>query len=108
MAAQGFGTCGLGHVFESGFVPPPDLSGLRERIDALDDKIIDLLDERASLMSDVAAAKRARGKVLHDPEREDALIERVCARARLFPQHQVASVYGEILSACLSLQAEAS
>jgi chorismate mutase / prephenate dehydratase len=82
----------------------PNLEGLRRQIDDLDDRIIDLLDERAALMRDVAFLKEAQGMMLHDPEREDALIERVCARTRRFPRPCVAVVYTEIMSACLGLQ----
>jgi len=60
--------------------PPRALVALRERIDALDDRIIDLLAERIRIAHEVAAVKRAHGIPARLPDRIQAVMER-CAAA---------------------------
>jgi chorismate mutase/prephenate dehydratase len=84
------------------------LDDLRKRIDAVDDKILDLLDERAGIVREIAAFKQSAGLPSHDPERERALFERL-EHARDgdpsagFPRTAIRPVFREIVSACLSL-----
>ena len=59
--------------------PPYALCALRDRIDALDDRIIDLLAERIRVAHEVAACKRAHGIPARLPDRIQAVMER-CAR----------------------------
>jgi chorismate mutase len=108
-------SCRRQHMQEPGFTTlaqrrssqdQEDLESLRRRIDSIDNQIVDLLDERASIVRGVLLAKQARGMALHDPAREDALIERLCTRARRFPAQKVAVIYTEIMAACLKLQRE--
>jgi chorismate mutase/prephenate dehydratase len=85
------------------------LDDVRRRIDALDDRILDLLDERARLAADAARTKRDASQALHDPEREARLLERLEQRQRAradaaFPRGSVRPVFREILSACLSVE----
>ena len=82
---------------------------LRGDIDALDDQIVELLDQRARVARAIADEKRARSLAAHDPERERALLERLEKSVReradaVFPASAVRPVFREILSACLSLQ----
>lgn len=82
------------------------LDDLRRRIDVIDDQILSLLEQRASVLSDVARSKQAKGLPLHDPEREREVLERLAGRgAGHFPREAVLAVYREIMSACLALQA---
>lgn len=78
---------------------------LRKRIDALDLEIMQRLADRAALMPDVAAAKRRDGKPLYDPDREQAMLDRL-AKAPLgdFPLASARAILREIISACLALQ----
>lgn len=81
------------------------LSDLRTRIDAIDDAILELLDERATLTAEIAEAKRAAGMPAYDPARERELLERLAARAQgAFPPAAAKAVFREIMSACLALQ----
>ncbi len=87
------------------------LDDVRKRIDALDDALIELLDQRARAVSDAFELKRQAGLPLHDPQREKHVLDRVeqKLRARLrasFPVAGVRSVFREILSACLSVTEE--
>jgi chorismate mutase/prephenate dehydratase len=80
------------------------LDDLRKRIDELDDRILQLLDERARVASDVAQAKREVNLPTYDPARERQVLERLAARAGRFPADSIRAVYREVMSACLALQ----
>jgi chorismate mutase/prephenate dehydratase len=84
-----------------------DLNELRVRIDGVDDRILELLEERAGLVEEVAASKRAaQVESYHDPERERLILERLEAKgAGRFPREAIRAVFREVLSACLALQA---
>jgi len=59
---------------------PRELLDLRQRIDALDDRIVDLIAERARIAREVAACKRRHGISVRLPDRIRAVMER-CAAA---------------------------
>ncbi len=81
------------------------LPELRSVVDQIDDELIGLLERRASLVDEVASAKREAGLPLHDPDRERLVLERLGARAKgKFPAQAIEAVYREIMSACLALQ----
>ena len=80
------------------------LDDLRQRIDALDDRILQLLEDRARVVADVAQAKRHANLPTYDPGRERAVLERLAARAGQFPAEAIRAVYREVMSACLALQ----
>lgn len=82
-----------------------DLEALRARIDALDDRILGMLAERAAIVRDVARAKAEAGTPTHDPERERRVLDRLVEQgAGSFPSEAIQSVFREVMSACLSLQ----
>lgn len=91
--------------------PPPkppalDLSAVRRRIDAVDEQLLSLLAERAELVAQVAEAKREEGLATVDPERENAVLQRLLERgAGRFPREAILAVFREIMSASVSLQA---
>lgn len=83
----------------------------RRRIDEIDDRILELLDERAHEASAIGKAKRDSARAMHDPEREQRIFARLeheqDARAeRAFPVESVRPVFREIISACLALEEE--
>lgn len=87
------------------------LAELRGRIDAIDDQLLALLDERARVVAEAFAAKRDTGLPLHDPRREQSVLARVEAAqaarpGAVFPASAVRGVFREILGACLSVQAD--
>jgi chorismate mutase/prephenate dehydratase len=83
-----------------------NLDDLRSRIDAIDDAILALLEQRADVVAGVARAKGDAGLPAYDPERERAVLERLSARgAGRFPQASIVAVYREVMSACLAIQA---
>lgn len=50
---------------------------LRKKIDAIDEGIVSLLDERAGIAREIGALKKAQGKPIVDKEREKNILERV-------------------------------
>jgi chorismate mutase/prephenate dehydratase len=81
------------------------LDDLRQRIDAIDNEILRLLDERAGVAGEVSRAKDAAGLPKYDPDRERLVLDRLAARGGRFPADSIRAVYREVMSACLSLQA---
>jgi chorismate mutase/prephenate dehydratase len=87
------------------------LEDLRKRINALDDALVELLDQRARAVSEAFEIKRKEGLPLHDPKREMHVLDRVerkmaTRKAPSFPVAGVRPVFREILSACLSVTDE--
>lgn len=82
------------------------LTELRASIDAIDDELLVLLGRRAGFAREVGEHKHKAGLQAHVPERERMVIERIRDKAAIFgfPQEAVASVYREIMSACLRLE----
>jgi chorismate mutase / prephenate dehydratase len=84
----------------------PTLDQLRSEIDSVDDGILDLLNRRATLAQAVGRIKAESRRDFHVPGREREIYERLTARNRgPFPTEAVRSVYREIISASLSLEA---
>lgn len=62
-------------------VAAPSLDDLRQRIDAIDDGLLDLIHERATIVGAIAAAKRASGSAgAFRPGREAQVMRRLAAR----------------------------
>src|SRR4051794_7112129 len=81
------------------------LDDLRRRIDAIDDQILALLEQRADVVGGVAREKVAAGIPIYDPEREREVLERLGRRsAGRFPREAIVAVYREVMSACLAIQ----
>lgn len=86
---------------------PRSLPELRAAIDALDLRILALLDERARIAAEVGERKRLAqpDASFHAPAREREVIARLEANAAgPFPRTAVRAVFQEIMSACLSLE----
>ncbi|MCA9647842.1 MAG: prephenate dehydratase [Polyangiaceae bacterium] len=86
-----------------------DVSEVRAHIDALDLRLLELLDRRARLALRAGELKRSSGKAIHDPERETKVFERLEQAleglpAAVFPARSVRPVFREVISACLALE----
>jgi len=82
------------------------LGDLREKIDALDEKIQALISERARLALAVAEAKQRTGENnFYRPEREAEVLRNVLARNKgPLSDEAMARLFREIMSACLALE----
>src|SRR5258708_5815069 len=81
------------------------LPELRQAIDSVDDELLRLLNQRARLVKEVGAVKSALQQPFYVPERERQIVERLQENNRgPFPQEAIGAVFGEVISACLSLE----
>src|SRR6267142_5648121 len=84
---------------------PSDLAELRHRLDEIDDKVHDLLIERAEIISMVAASKRDGQLAAFQPGREAEIIRRLVGRHRGdFPAATLVRMWREMLAATVRLQ----
>jgi chorismate mutase / prephenate dehydratase len=85
----------------------PALEQVRERIDAVDEKIHALISERARLAQQVGISKEASGRTVdfYRPEREAQVLRLARARnAGPLKDAEVLRLFREIMSACLAQQ----
>ena len=61
---------------------PLDLSAIRQEIDAIDRRLVQVLAERSRLVEEVVHYKRAHGMRVVDRAREDQMIDRIAEVAR--------------------------
>lgn len=87
------------------------LSEIRDAIDAVDQQLQQLMNERATLAQAVAeikireAAELGTTPVFYRPEREAQVLERVMARNQgPLPDSEIARLFREIMSSCLALE----
>ena len=86
-------------------VTPSDLKGLRRRLDEIDDKLQDLLIDRAQIVSLVAASKKDGNQPAFQPAREAEIIRRLVGRHRgAFPVATLVRMWREMLAATVRLQ----
>jgi chorismate mutase / prephenate dehydratase len=77
------------------------LNLLRSQIDALDKRIVPLLNKRARLAVMAWHAKKTDGKKLFDPKREKAIIEHVSSRnSGPLSNDALKRIYKEIVRQC--------
>ncbi|MEW5786684.1 MAG: prephenate dehydratase [Pseudomonadota bacterium] len=78
------------------------LLNLRNRIDAIDDQVLQLLNERARLAQDIGHLKNG---VVYKPEREAQVVRRLQeGNPGPLPAESIAVLYKEIMSACRALE----
>jgi len=83
------------------------LDALRQRIDAVDDRLHDLLIERAALIEAVASVKRSGEVPPFRPGREAQILRRLVARHRgRFPRRSLMRIWHEIMGAGVAMQTE--
>ena len=84
---------------------PSDLKGLRRRLDEIDDKLQDLLIDRAQIVSLVAASKKEGDRPAYQPAREAEIIRRLVGRHRgTLPVATLIRMWREMLAATVRLQ----
>ena len=88
--------------------PPetPELRRLRRRIDALDKRIVAILNERATLAREAGVAKAAAGRrAVRDAEREREVLLRVSmANEGPLPQADLLALYRRLFVATRALE----
>jgi chorismate mutase len=84
-----------------------DIADWRKKIDALDEQIVKLLNERAACAVAIGEVKRKSGAAIYEPQRE----QQVIAHARKsnpgpLADEQVQDIYERIMDVMRSLQRE--
>jgi chorismate mutase len=83
-----------------------DLTQLRKKIDATDQKILTLLAKRAEVCKEIGNLKKAKGLPVRDSNRENEVYARIreeAAKMGLNPA-EAEAVYREIVNMCSSVQ----
>lgn len=81
------------------------LDELRARIDAMDARLVELLNERTKAVLGIGALKKETGGEIYAPARERAVFDRIrAANHGPLPQESLQAIYREIMSASLALE----
>jgi chorismate mutase/prephenate dehydratase len=84
---------------------PEPLEQLRARIDALDEKIVELLNERAKVVVEVGKLKQQTNAPIYAPDREKLVLEKVHRLNKgPLPNRALDSVYRELMSGSFMLE----
>ena len=82
-----------------------DLKDLRHRIDELDRKIIQLLNDRTKFVLAIGKLKSKEGKAVWAPERESEIYQKIDEIAKgPLPKEALKAIYREVMSAALTLE----
>ncbi len=81
------------------------LEEIRNTIDGIDDRILELLNQRAQMVIAIGTLKRGEKREFYVPSREREIYERLVNKnSGPFPNEALKSVFREIISASLSLE----
>ena len=82
-----------------------ELKKQRDRIDRIDDQILNLLNKRADVVLEIGRIKRREKANFYSPEREKEILQRLTSNNKgPFPNDALRILFREILSASLSLE----
>ncbi len=82
------------------------VDALRKKIDQVDEKIVELLNERASLAQKIGQTKNLGKEEVYVPGREKEIFQRISSLNRgPLPEQAIRSIYREVLSASRSVEA---
>ena len=88
--------------------PVDSLDELRQRIDEVDHRLVEILGQRAKLVSRVGEAKRGDGTPIYAPDREKRVIERALELNRdnqgSLPDRTIEGIYRELMSGSFTLE----
>ncbi|WP_367606325.1 prephenate dehydratase [Legionella sp. W05-934-2] len=84
------------------------LEQIRKKIDSIDLQFLDLLNQRAKLACQVAAIKKKQKEpIYYRPEREAQVLRNIVSQNQSpIADREVARIFRDIMTACLSLQKE--
>ncbi len=84
--------------------PKDDLASTRRSIDAIDNQMLSLIDQRLALAKSLRALKPA-GRAAWDPAREHALLQRLLSRkSETFPSSTLVSMWSALITCSLMTQ----
>ncbi len=81
------------------------LDHIRKKIDSMDEKIIELLNERTKLALEIGQIKKEKGADVYAPDRESEVYRKIETISKgPMPHDALKSIYREVMSASLSLE----
>ncbi|MCX6996781.1 MAG: prephenate dehydratase [Kiritimatiellaeota bacterium] len=81
------------------------IDGLRKKVDALDRRIVELLNDRTKLALRIGGLKKKSGAEIYAPAREKAVFQRIRSlNGGPLPYAALRAIYREIMSASLALE----
>jgi chorismate mutase / prephenate dehydratase len=82
-----------------------ELQDLRNRIDGLDDQLLDLLNERMELVKKVGELKRSSQSIIYRPEREKQILDRLSKHNNgLLTRQAIDAIFFEIFAVSRNLE----
>jgi len=82
-----------------------ELGPFREKIDSIDRRLVELVNERLALAAEIGKIKRSAGGEIYVPEREDAVMRKVCGQNQgPIKDEALRAIYREIMSAAIALE----
>lgn len=82
-----------------------NLLELRERIDVIDDQLLDLLNERMKVVKEVGELKRSTNTIIYRPEREKQILDRLAKNNKgLLSRSAIEAIYLEIFAVSRNLE----
>ena len=80
------------------------LDSLRDNINSLDDKILDLLKQRAEIVTEIGEQKKSKTDIV-DIQREQKVLDRLLQNSKTrYPQDSIVRIWREIFQASTKLQ----
>jgi chorismate mutase len=82
-----------------------DIADWRKKIDEIDSKLVDLLNERAQAACEIGRLKRNTSMPIYEPQRERTIFENVCRVNRgPLPDGELRQVYERIIDVMRNIQ----
>src|SRR5437660_1509732 len=82
-----------------------DIADWRKKIDELDCRLVELLNERAQAAHEIGKLKRNTSMPIYEPEREKTIFENVCRANRgPLPDSELRQVYERIIDVMRNIQ----
>ncbi len=82
-----------------------DIDSLRKKIDRLDTRLVELLNQRLALAAEIGRLKRSKDGRIYVAEREDQILHKVCSQNKgPMKDGALRAVYREVMSAAIALE----
>ncbi|MGM0468635.1 MAG: prephenate dehydratase [Promethearchaeati archaeon] len=80
------------------------LGELRKKINEVDNQIVNLLNERGKIVSDIGNIKKNLNLEVYQPERENEVLKTVIQKSEILPAESIEAIWKEIMSASKAIQ----
>ncbi|MHA1845149.1 MAG: prephenate dehydratase [Promethearchaeota archaeon] len=81
-----------------------DIEKIREEINQIDDKILDLIEKRILLAKEIGKIKNALKMEIFQPLREAEILDRLKRKSKCINDTQIDAIWKEIMGACKAFQ----